>query len=141
MNLQRAQLDLTRQHFTYVIGDIMLVGSWWMGETDQEIEPCLVLLPAYRRIAAPLPPVITLGGAHLWTDQDYAISKAGDFLDLLGMQRSVPNIKRVVEIILMNIRDLFTIPPLPGAGTVVVADATITGEDGRTRHAEIVQQA
>lgn len=141
MNLQRAQLDLTRQHFTYVIGDIMLVGSWWMGETDQEIEPCLVLLPAYRRIAAPLPPVITLGGAHHWTDKDYALNKACDFLDLLGMSKSVTNIQRVVEIILSHLRDLFTIPPMPGAGTVVVADATITGEDGRTRHAEIVQQA
>ena len=83
--------------------------------------------------------VITLGGAHHWTDKDYALNKACDFLDLLGMNKSVTNIQRVVEIILSHIRDLFAIPPLPGAGTVVVADATITGEDGRTRHAEIVR--
>lgn len=136
----RPQLDLTRRAWVHQRGDILVVGTWWMGERDEDVEPCLVLLPSHRRLAAPLPPVVTMSGAYLWTDALYTVEKARDFLDVLGMTENATNVMRIAEIVTDHIRDLFAMPPLPGAGSTVVADATMLDiSSGKTLQAEITR--
>jgi len=137
---RRPQLDLTRRMFAHERGDITVIGTWWMGDRDEDIEPALVLVPTHRPLHAPLPPVICLSGAHLWAGSPrYAVNMAGNFLELLEMPVSATNVNRICEIVVDHIRDLFALPPLPQTGSIVVADATITGADGRSHHAEITR--
>lgn len=137
---RRPQLDLSRRMWARERGDITVIGTWWMGDRDEDIEPALVLVPTHRPLHAPLPPTITLSGAHLWADNPrYAVNQAGNFLELLGMTVNLTNVNRVCEIVVDHFRDLFALPPLPQTGVVVVADATITGADGRSVTAEITR--
>lgn len=137
---RRPQLDLARRMFAHQRGDITVIGTWWMGDSDEEIEPALVLVPTHRPLRAPLPPVICLSGAHHWAnDPSYAVQMARNFLDILGMDVSLTNVNRICEIVVDHIRDLFKMPPLPQSGTIVVADATMTTADGRTISGEITR--
>ncbi len=136
-----ASLDLTRRAFVHARGDIVLIGSWFRGDEtdDNSIEPCLVLMPRYRPLRAPLPPVVLLSAAYLWADPRYAVAKAKDYLELLGITESLADVSRVIEVITDHLRDLIAMPPRPGVGMLVVADATISTGDGKTQHAEILR--
>lgn len=137
---RRCQLDLAKRMWAREQGDITVIGTWWMGDRDEDIEPCLVLVPTHKPLHAPLPPVITLSGAYKWADNPrYAVKMASNYLELLDMTVSLTNVNRVCEIVVSHIRDLFQLPPLPQTGRIVVADATITGENGRTVNAEITR--
>ena len=46
---QRPAIDLTRYHFAIPYKDLMIFGSWVWSQEQEDEEPCLVILPRYRR--------------------------------------------------------------------------------------------
>lgn len=132
-------LDLTKSHFRRQYGNLTLYGSWF----GKKRSPVLVLLPANREhFSNATPCVIPLASAYKWAgDPDFALDNAHDsFRFALALNLDAHNpftLSRITTIIRDNIGDLLLMPPYPESERAVVADATITDVDGRTRDNEI----
>lgn len=140
--MNRPVLDLTNYHFRRDFGDITLYGTWY-GETHDESEPALVLVPTYRAAMSmgehrAKPCCIALSVAFRYDDPRYLLTRAMEFSAAMGFQDSMNRTHKIADIIHGNLQDLIEMPPRPVRGQVVGADAVIIGPDGRRRTAEIV---
>ncbi|HWL29586.1 MAG TPA: hypothetical protein VNQ97_11835 [Burkholderiaceae bacterium] len=132
-------LDLTVYHRVRQHGDITAYQTWF----GPEQRPALVLIPTYRQHHEKTTPcVVPLENAWKWDEtvgdpQDCARTCV-QFAAHLGLSyTSTLTCIRIASIIRDTLGELITIPPRPGAGSIIVADAIVTDSNGRERHFEI----
>lgn len=135
-------LDLSRQHFAYVKGDLTLIGTWV--RTEEDWRPCMVLIRTGEEFSDhTIPCVVTLDKAWIWSEQVGDIVAAArttaGFLDALRMQPSKANIIRIRSLIHDHLGDLLTMPPYVPADRIVLAEITATDQNGRTIEAEVME--
>lgn len=128
-------LDLTRYYFRRELGDITLYGAW-IGEELEDTEPALVLVPAHR-MRGIKPCCIALSSAYLYDDPSYMLSAAMRFNEILGFGDSMSNVHKVADIIHSHLQDLIEMPPKPVERRIVVGEATMTHESGRSQTIEL----
>lgn len=142
-NTLRPVLELMNFHFKQAHGDITVIGTWWMG--DQDEEPCLVFIRTSdlgNRHERVMPYVIRLGSAWVYDEEtgspEGAARTVMGIIDSLGLTENRANAFRVASIIRSHLSDLVTIPPRPDMNRRVVADITMTDRDsGATKHIEV----
>lgn len=137
--MSRPALDLSKQHNCHVDGELTVIFTWF-GETVEDSEPCVVLLPTYRVLAPGhyKPCVIALSSAYKYDDARYLWESAGSIANILGLGASATF--RVADKIQSSLLELIKMPPRPVEKTAVVADAIITEESGRQTTAEIIEE-
>lgn len=132
-----ASIDLRRAHLTRRYGDLLAVFSWF---NDQR---ALFLIPAHRKGAPWF--IVLEPAAHEWNDQDGSmlmliISRAVKACDVLGIEATPRNARRIVAIVNDAIPELVRMPAaqppemLPGSfGSLILrADGKeIGGEEIR----------
>lgn len=136
---RRPFLDLNQVEWSHTYGDLTLFGTW-VG--DQQT-PALVLVPTHNlggdsRI---IPCVVPLDSAWLWAEETgdprHVAWATWTFANNLGLEASNAfTCMRIASAIRGNLGRLLAIRP-KSTERVVVADAVITDESGRQRHAEI----
>lgn len=132
-------LDLTRYAWKRELGDITVYGTWFGAEQD----PALVLVPTMRQSWQKTTPcVVPLTNAWKW--DEFTGDPAGcartcvQFAGFLGFNpMSSMTVQRIASIIRDHLGDLLHIPPKPTEQRIVVADAFLTDEAGKTRHVEV----
>lgn len=132
----RHALDLTRHHFLRPSGDLVLVGTWIYNPDQQDYEPCLVIVPRYRKNGFK-PCVVALSAAWKYNEPRYLARAASLFLIQLGMQDCMSNAHKVAELIHSHLPDLVRMPNNP-TQAIVTADASFTFDDGTRRTIEVV---
>lgn len=132
-------LDLTRYYFRRQLGDVTVYGAW-IGETVDESEPCLVLVPTYRALSweRTRPVCIALSSAYRYDDPRYLVARAMEFNAALGFTDDMQHVHKIAEIIYGHLDDLVKMPPRPIERAFEAADAIITDESGRTREAVVL---
>lgn len=144
--MNRPVLDLTRRHFTRVVGDLTVIGTWY-GATHEDSEPCIVILPTGRAclvvghdgvLVRAKPCVVTLSAAFLYQEQDYLLARAQQFSHAMGMGLSKFAVYKMADLLHESLQDLCMMPERPIMETRVVADVTIW-EDGKKRTAELTE--
>jgi hypothetical protein len=132
-------LDLTRTHFTRQLGDVTVIGSW-IGESLDESEPCLVLLPTYQRHSYERvkPCCIALSSAYLYDDPRYLLARSMEFNKALGFTDDMSHVHKVADVIYDHLQDLIEMPPRPVTQAYEAADAIITDANGRRKSAVIM---
>lgn len=112
-------LDLTQRHFTRVLGNITLIGTWLT--TEDGVEPCLVFIRSGDEGSDHIVPcVVTLGSAFLFDRASHtlfpdwgrrAALMAFGFAEALRLGATPYHAQRVCELVEDHIGDLFGIPP------------------------------
>ena len=131
-------LDLTRCAFERKHGPLTVFGTWF----GRRRKPALVLLRT-DWVGKPgvTPCVVPLKTAWEWSeeigDPRHAARVSAYFAPLLGLSDDMQSAMLVTAAVRNHLGDLLAMPPTPVA-KVVVADAVLTDESGRKRHAEIV---
>lgn len=132
-------LDLTRHHFLRPSGDLVVLGSWVFNNDQEDYEPCLVIVPRYRKTGYK-PCCVALSSAWQYNPEHnghiYLARMAKEFLYQLGMSDCLSNAMKVAELINSHLGDLISMPPSP-TQAIVVADATYT-VDGIKRSIEVL---
>lgn len=129
-------LDLTRNHFVRPVGDLVVVGTWIENPDQDDYEPCLVVVPRYRRSGFK-PCCVALSASWKYaTNPAYLARASREFVKMLGMEDCMSNVHKMGDAIESHLSDLLKIPPSP-AQSIVVADATYT-VNGRTYSAEVL---
>lgn len=131
-------LDLTRYAFRHQRGDLTLYGTWFGKDNPR---PCLVLTATYRRT---VPCVVLLENAWLWSDEvgdpGHCARSSVNFAQYLGLDYTNQiTCMRVTSLIQDHLGDLIAMPPKPNE-RIVVADAILTDEHGKERHAEVTRR-
>ncbi len=136
-------LDLTRYAWRQRHGDLFAYGTWRYDTDDDCWVPCLVIVPAFRRIghARTTPCIVTLDLAWIWSEEEgdprFAAEVAIDFCLSLDLAPSPQNAYRIASIIRDHLEDLIKrVPPRPRDRTVV-AEAVLTEASGKKHIAEI----
>lgn len=131
-------LDLTKTHETRQHGDITAHYTWFGAEADER-EPCIVLVPTFRILAAGnyKPCVIALSSAYKYADDAYLMQSALNIAEILGLGASAAF--KVASIINEGLLDLIKMPPKPVEQQIVVADAFVTNESGKRQHFEMIE--
>ncbi|GJH00226.1 hypothetical protein [Paraburkholderia terrae] len=132
----RPFLDLTRNAFVRQKGEFTLYGTW-CNAADDQTEPCLVILPAFRRDGAK-PCCIALSSAFKYNDARYLVRKSHHFLQEMGMEPGMTTTHALATLIYDHLQDLIEMPPEPTAA-IVVGEADLTMGDGRRRKVEILE--
>lgn len=143
----RPILDLTVRHFTRVLGEVTVIGTW-IGADHEDTEPCIVLVPTHRQtlqITATgvqqraRPCCIALSSAFRYDSPLYLVARAKEFTKAMGFEDTMSRAHRIAEIIHDSIDDLCRMPEQrPVRGSYVGAEATLTEDSGRKRTMEIV---
>lgn len=128
-------IDLTRVQFQRDVGDLSIYGTWLYNADQEDTEPCLVILPRYRKIGI-LPIVIALSAAYRYNDPRYLAQVAGLFAEKLGFADSMTDARKIATLIHDNLLDLLSMPTDP-TQAVIVGEASVELE-GRKRSMEIV---
>lgn len=107
-----ASIDLSKAFLSRVYGDIVAVFSWLNDER------ALFLIPQYRNRAPWF--VVMEPAAHEWNDQDpsmlmLVIGRAVKACDVLGIEPTPRNARRIVGIVNDAIPDLLRMPSAPPA--------------------------
>lgn len=149
--MSRVALDLTDPFFTRQFGDVTLHGTWY-GESFDESEPCLVLVPSFRRTTEDTvngprvvrPPVVILQSvAYMYRNEkanaDFLKQKLPVIAMAMGFDASKTRCHKVYEIIESHLDALVMMPPRPAKLTYVGAEAVLTDDHGFRRTAEIIE--
>ena len=135
----RTVIDLTRNHFAKPAGDLVCVGTWVFNADQDDFEPCLVIVPRYRKSGFK-PCVVALSAAWKYNPEHggvkYLAQASKLFLTALGMDDCMSNAYKVAELIQGNLSDLLKMPPNP-TRAIVGADATVT-INGQKRTIELL---
>jgi hypothetical protein len=133
-------LDLTRYAWVKQKGDITIYGTWF-GPSISESEPCLVLVPTYRRTnhETVRPCVVALSSAYKYDDPRYLLNAAMRLTQFLGLTDSMQSTMKVADAIFDHLDDLVHLPERPSYGQAVGADAVITDDQGRSFEFEILE--
>jgi hypothetical protein len=134
--MTRPAIDLTRYHFVRELGDIRLYGTWLYHEEDDDDEPCLVLVPAYRTHGV-VPCVVALSAAFKYDDPRHLAEMSAQFARALGFGDDRWAAMKIGSIIHDHLLDLITMPENP-TEAVVGATANVDFGDGRKRTVEIL---
>lgn len=129
-------LDLTRHAFMRQYKDLVVFGSWLYNEDQEDHEPCLVILPRYRRNGFK-PACIALSALHLYNSPQYMARASRQFNLDLGFEDSMHNSHKVADAIHEHMRDLIMIPPNP-VQTVVIGEVTINRNGRKDQTAEML---
>lgn len=133
-------IDLTRHNFMRPSGDLVIVGTWVFNTDQQDYEPCLVIVPRYRR-GGFKPCCIALSSAWKYNPEHngaaYLARMAKEFLHMLGMDDCMSNAMKVAELINSHLGDLIKMPNNP-TSAIITADASFTFDDGTRRTVEVV---
>ncbi len=105
-------IDLAKAHMSRVHGDITIIFSWINDER------AMVLVPHMRKGAPWF--VVMESAAHTWDDEDaknipLVIAKATKACDVLGIEPSPWNCRRVAGMIIDGLPDLIRMPSSPPA--------------------------
>lgn len=128
-------INLARNHFIRPAGDLVLVATWIFNPDQEDYEPCLVVVPRYRR-GGFNPCCVALSAAWRYNEPKYLAMASKTFLLALGMDDCMSNAHKVAEIIHSHLGDLVKMPPNP-TRSIVVADASVT-IDGVKRSMEVL---
>lgn len=126
MTDRKPVLDLSRHHFMRPAGDLVIFGTWTYNEDQEDYEPCLAIVPRYRRSGFK-PCCVALSSAWRYAEPPYLARAAAFFLTQLGMADGMSNAHKVASLIHEHLGDLIKMPPNP-TQTIVVADASVTIE-------------
>lgn len=141
--MSRPVLDLTVRHFTRVLGDMTIIGTWY-GASLEESEPVLCLIPTFRVLIAGenrgKPCCVALSSAHLYDQPYYLLQRSMEFSKAMGFEDSMARTNKIAEAIHGSLLDLIKMPPRPVLREFVGADATITDGMGRQRTVEIIDR-
>ncbi|WP_034473860.1 hypothetical protein [Caballeronia zhejiangensis] len=130
MSENRPFLDLTRNRFVKHSGEFTLYGTW-CNSTDGDTEPCLVILPRFRRIGAK-PCCIALSSAFKYNDARYLVRISDHFLREMGMEPGLTATHKLANLIHDHLQDLIEMPPEP-TEAVVVGEAHVDTGEGRRK--------
>ena len=105
-----ASIDLTKAHLHRVHGDITVIFSWINDER------AMVLVPHLRKGAPWF--VVMDSAAHTWDDHDAkniptVIAKASKACEVLGIEPSPWNVRRIAGLVIDGIPDLIRMPSSP----------------------------
>lgn len=105
-----ATIDLAKAHLSRVHGDITVIFSWVNDER------AMVLVPHLRKGAPWF--VVMESAAHTWDDKDannipVVIAKASKACEVLGIEPSPWNCRRVAGMIIDGLPDLIRMPSSP----------------------------
>lgn len=129
-------LDLTRHHFLRPYGDLVVIGTWVLNQDQEDYEPCLVIVPRYRKDGFK-PCCVALSASWKYDRNPAYLARASQqFVRMLGMDDCMSNVHKVGEAIHSHLGDLIKMPNNP-TQTIVVADASYT-VDGKKHTAEIL---
>ena len=131
---RKPAIDLSRHSFMRPWKDLVVFGTWLFNDDQEDEEPCLVLVPRYRR-AGFLPVVIALSSAYKYNSPKYLAHAARIFCKSLDLEDSLGEANKVAEAIHSHLQDLLTMPVSPTTA-IVVADAVVT-IDGKRRVIEV----
>lgn len=142
-------LDLNQRHFTYVKGNITLIGSWL--NDGERIQSCLVLIRTGEDYGEHVVPcVVTLDSAFLFDRSSHrlfpdwgrrAALMAFGFADALRLGATPYQAQRICELVEDHIGDLFGIPPNPPPllrEEEAVAEVTIVDRNSGKRVREVL---
>lgn len=130
-------VDLRKAHLHRTHGDITVIFTWLNDER------AMVLLP-HRRAGAPWY-VVMEGAAWTWDDEDSrnintVVKKATKACEVLGIEASPWNIRRVAQIVIDGLPDLVRMPSSPpteyyrgsfGQMTLMADGVKVAGDDIR----------
>lgn len=128
-------IDLTRHHFMREWKDLCIIGTWLYNEGQEDLEPCLVILPRYRHPKSVKPAVVALSSAFKYNEATYLARAASLFAQGLGMDE-LADAHKIADAIYNHLGDLLSMPENPVTG-VVVADASVR-IGNKTRTVEIL---
>lgn len=135
----RTVIDLTRNHFIHPAGDLCGIGTWVWNADQDDYEPCLVIVPRYRREGF-TPCVVALSALWQYNPEHngpaYLAKVSKLFVKALGFEDNMRNAFNVAEVIQNNISDLIKMPPNP-VRAIVGADAVVT-INGQKRTIELL---
>ena len=134
--MSRDYIDLRRHAFMRQQGEITVFGCWVMrGDGSDDTEPCLVLMPTYRKVAKPF--VIALSAAFKYDNPVY-LARASHIASVeLGFEPTLSLTTKIAGIINDHMSDLISMPPEP-VETHVVGEAHINMPDGERRKVDIL---
>lgn len=133
--MTKPALDLTRHHFMRPIGDLVCIGTWIWSDAQEDYEPCLAIVPRYRRDGFK-PVCVALSSSWQYNEPRYLARASQIFAKVLGMDDNMSSAHKIGEMIHSHLGDLIRIPPSP-TNSIVVADASYT-MDGKTHSVEIL---
>lgn len=134
--MTKPAIDLTRHAFMRPSGDLVCVGTWLWNEQQEDTEPCLVILPRYRRDGFK-PCVVALSVAWRYNEPAYLARASQWFLQGLGMEDNMSNAHKVADLIHSHLGDLISMPPNPDTA-IVAAEATIDLGNGSSRTIQLL---
>lgn len=134
---ERPAIDLTRYHFVRELGDLRLYGTWLYNAEDDDDEPCLVLVPAFRKDGV-VPCCVALSAAFRYTEPLHLAAVSLHFARALGFESNLlHNAQRIGGIIHDHLLDLIKMPENP-TQAIVGATANVDFGNGRRRTVEIL---
>lgn len=127
-------IDLSRHHFKRHWKDLIVFGTWLHNDDQDDLEPCLVIIPAARKGYHPV--CIALSAAFKYNDPKYCVKAAMLFNRDLGFEDNMQNVFKVSEAIHSHLRDLIVMPESPSIKQVN-ADARVS-IGGKTTAVELI---
>ena len=137
MQLEQAKpaIDLSRHHFVRELSDLMIFGTWLYNDDQEDTEPCLVVIPRYRRDGFK-PVVVALSAAYRYNNPRYLAHAASAFAQSLGYKNDLTQARKVATLIYDHLLDLLTMPLDPTQATVV-GEVTLD-QGGKKRTVEVL---
>lgn len=133
-------IDLTRYQFKRELGDLSIYGTWIHNDDQEDTEPCLVVIPRYRRLGFK-PVVVALSAAFRYNDPRYLAHVAGVFAQNLGFADDLTTARRIATLIYDHLLDLLTMPLDPTKAEVVgEANVDLGGQKRTIEMLDYVQE-
>lgn len=120
----RPVIDLEHRHFEATVGNILVIGTWFMDPETKRSQPCLVLVDATKPLkqGRVIPCIITLDQAWMWTveigDEKHVGRVIRGWLAegaLPGNPHSGRSVWAVFDAVQSRLRDMMMMPPMPAA--------------------------
>lgn len=132
--MTRPFIDLRRSLFRRQVQSLVVYGTW-AGQTDEETEPCLAIVPLLQTTGRPA--VICLSAAFLWDNVRYAARRSRELAMDLGLGDGMVAANNVAHAVIDNLADLVAMPPLP-TEAVVGAEVLVMVNGGKPKEITIV---
>lgn len=117
---ERPVIDLDHRHFEATMGNILVIGTWYMDPETGDSDPCLVLIDATRRKGRVIPCIVPLDGAWRWTveigDPAHVWRTISGWIAegaLPGSPSNDRDLWAVFDAVQSRLRDMMAMPPMP----------------------------
>lgn len=120
----RPVIDLNHRHFETTVGNILVIGTWFMDPETKRSQPCLALVDATRRLHRKgiIPTIITLDVAWKWTvemgEPEHVWPLIRSWIRegvLPGNPMNDRDLWAVFDAVQSRLRDMMMMPPMPAA--------------------------